>query len=102
MHAEDLRAEGADGYLIDPLKKDYRIAELDGPGRALLDYAVKLTRTPASMKESDVEALRAAGFPDGAIHDAAQIVGYFNYANRLVEGLGVDLEAEMPPRKRRV
>lgn len=80
------------------MKADYREAELDAPTRALLDYAVKLTRTPGEMSRSDVEALRAAGLSDRAIHDAAQVAGYFNYINRIADGLGVELESDMPPR----
>jgi uncharacterized peroxidase-related enzyme len=63
-----------------------------------LDFAVKLTRSPAGMTEADVAALRAAGFSDRAILDAVEIVGYFNYINRVADGLHVDLEPGMPPR----
>ena len=41
------------------------------------------------MGEADVQALRAHGFDDVAIHDAAQVVAYFNYVNRIAEALGV-------------
>jgi alkylhydroperoxidase family enzyme len=44
------------------------------------------------MAEADVAALRAAGFDDAAIHDAAQVIGYFNYVNRVADGLGIDPE----------
>lgn len=49
------------------------------------------------MAESDVEGLRKHGFDDHAVHDAAQVTAYFNYINRVGDGLGVDLEPEMPP-----
>jgi alkylhydroperoxidase family enzyme len=39
-----------------------------------------------------VTALRAAGWDDRAIHDAVQVCAYFNYINRIAEGLGVDHE----------
>jgi uncharacterized protein YciW len=47
------------------------------------------------MTPDDVQALRDAGFSDRAIHDAAQVCAYFNYINRVADGLGVDLEPEM-------
>ncbi len=47
------------------------------------------------MREEDVRALRRAGHDDRAIHDAAQVVAYFNYINRVAEGLHVDLEPGM-------
>ena len=45
------------------------------------------------MEEADVRALRAVGWDDRAVHDAAQVVAYFNYINRVADGLGVDPEA---------
>ena len=56
---------------------------------ALLRYAEKLTRDPGGMVEDDVKALKAEGVDDGEILEANQIVGYFNYVNRLLNGLGV-------------
>ncbi len=56
---------------------------------ALLRYSRKLTCHPQSMVEADVVVLRNAGLDDGEILEANQIVGYFNYANRLLNGLGV-------------
>jgi alkylhydroperoxidase family enzyme len=50
------------------------------------------------MAESDIDELRAAGLSDQAIHDAVQVIAYFNYINRIGDGLGVDLEPGMPPR----
>lgn len=44
------------------------------------------------MVEEDVKALREVGFPDGAILDINQVAGYYAFANRLVDGLGVELE----------
>ena len=58
----------------------------------MLDYAAKLTRAPGAMERADVEKLRAAGWDDRAILDIAQITSYFAFANRLVDGLGVELE----------
>ncbi len=64
-----------------------------------MDFAVKLTKTPGQMGRADVEALRRQGFKDRAIHDIVQVVAYFNYINRIADGLGVDLEPEMEPKE---
>lgn len=80
---------------MEAIKRDYRGATLAPADRALLDYADKLTRTPAAMRREDVDLLRSQGFSDRGIHDAAQVVAYFNYINRIADGLGVDLEPEM-------
>ena len=58
---------------------------------ALVAFATKLTASPARMSEVDVAELRTAGLDDRAILDLAQVVGYFNYVNRIVTGLGVEL-----------
>ena len=71
---------------------DYRDAALADDDRALCDYAVKLTLTPGDMTEADVGWLRSFGFDDDAISIAVQVVGYFNYINRVADGLGVDPE----------
>ena len=64
-------------------------AEFDGLELALLHYAEKLTLTPGDMVQEDVDGLRDAGVDDGQILEANQIIGYFNYANRCLNGLGV-------------
>lgn len=67
----------------------------DGAELALMRYAEKLTRTPGAMKEGDVAALRQAGLDDGAILEANQIICYFNYVNRSINGLGVTTQGDI-------
>ena len=61
----------------------------EGAELALMRYAEKLTLSPGDMVEADVAALRDAGLDDGAILEANQIICYFNYVNRSINGLGV-------------
>ncbi len=67
----------------------------EGAELALLEYAEKLTLSPGAMERGDVEALRAAGLDDGQILEANQIVGYFNYVNRCLNGLGVTTDGDI-------
>jgi len=60
--------------------------------RALVEMAERLSREPGGFAESHLAPLREAGLDDRAIHDAVQIVAYFNYINRVADGLGVDPE----------
>ena len=63
--------------------------------RALCEFAVKLTNSPANMTENHILELRSFGLSDGAIHDAAQVISYFNYINRIADSLNVDLEDDV-------
>ena len=67
----------------------------DGAELALMRYAEKLTLSPGAMVEADVTALRDAGLDDGQILEANQIVGYFNYVNRCLNGLGVTTDGDI-------
>ena len=67
----------------------------DGAELALMRYAEKLTVAPDEMKEADVIALRDAGLDDGEILEANQIICYFNYVNRSINGLGVTTEGDV-------
>ena len=94
-HVEDFRVEVGNDELADQLKRDWKSAELDEADHALCQWAKKLTQSPDKMAQNDVEYLRQKGFSQSAISDAAQVISYFNYINRIADGLGVDLEPEM-------
>ncbi|MFT4710875.1 MAG: putative peroxidase-related enzyme [Planctomycetota bacterium] len=85
------------GAFLKQLAEDWTAAELGAADAELCAYAEKLTLSPAEMTESDVADLRALGFDDVAIHDAIQVIAYFNYINRIADGVHVDLEPEMSP-----
>jgi len=58
----------------------------------MLAWVEKLTRSPAECTRADVEALRAAGFADADVLALAEVTAYYAYANRIADGLGVELE----------
>ena len=97
-HAYDLRVEVKEVALADALERDgWESAPLEPAERALCAYAHKLTKQPQNMVEADVHQLREAGWSDLEIQDACQVVAYFNYVNRLADGLGVAPESDLPP-----
>ncbi len=55
----------------------------------MLAYVEKLTLKPVSVGRGDIEALHAAGFDDTAILQINLIASWFNYINRVADGLGV-------------
>jgi len=88
---DDERADAIHAALQDKRPQDvFTGAELE-----LMRYAEKLTLAPGEMIRADIEALREAGLDDGQILEANQIIGYFNYANRLLNGLGVTTEGDI-------
>ncbi len=54
---------------------------------------MRLTNPQTPLTPADLDALRAHGFNDRAIHDATQVIAYFNYITRIAESLGVEPEA---------
>lgn len=80
--------------------RDWRSADLTPRERSLCEFAAQLTASPGAMQRSAVERLRAAGLDDRGILDLVHVIGFFAYANRLADGLGVDLETSMEQRVR--
>jgi uncharacterized peroxidase-related enzyme len=93
-HGAALHLLTKDEELVKGLREDYRNVSLDEKTRAILDYAVKLTIKPHSVKAEDVQNLKNVGCDDVEVLDICQITSYFNFVNRMAEGLGVKLEEE--------
>ena len=73
---------------------DWALANLDEKDLALLNFARKLNGAPGDIKKEDVDQLRDAGLTDENIFDAVVLVAYFNFMNRIADGLGVQPEPE--------
>ena len=84
--------------LAQQLVWDYRAAPeqaLSENDRLLCDYAVELTLGPGKMGQGNVDQLLKADFSSAQVTIATQVIGYFNYINRVADGLGVELDPEM-------
>lgn len=77
--------------------RNWRTALLAPGDRALCEFAAKLTHDQHSLTPADLDHLRDIGFNDRAIHDAVQVIGYFNYITRVADGLGVEPEDFIEP-----
>ncbi len=95
QHSEALERESDDPGLASAVAEG-RLEDLDARLRVLCRYAIKLTLEPWRVERDDVEALRSLALDDRAIVDANQVVSYFNYVNRIADGLGVELEPSWP------
>lgn len=91
-HRRGLRRLLKDDELLVAIEQDWRAAGLEERRLAMLEYATKLTREPASVESSDVARLRAAGFTDEDVLAICEVTAYYAYANRIADGLGVTLE----------
>ena len=96
-HRRGLRRLLRDDELSARVEEDFETAGLDDRRVAMLRYATKLTRTPQDMTAADVDGLRAVGFEDADILGLAEVVGYYAYANRIADGLGVQVETPDEP-----
>ena len=95
-HRRGLRRLLRDDDLAERIVDDYTTAGVSSKRMAMLDYASKLTKTPADMTEADVERLRSEGFTDTDILHIVDVVGYYAYANRIADGLGIPVEDWIP------
>jgi uncharacterized peroxidase-related enzyme len=80
---------------VEAIVFDHRNAPISRAELALFEFAEKLTREPSSCCERDIDLLRQAGWSDRAILDTTLVISYFNFVNRVADGLGVELEEAM-------
>lgn len=90
-HSEAFLAHSKDAKLLDDLKNQ-RFSQFSERNRSMLEYAVKLSKTPGAISKVDIDNFRANGYGDEEILRINLIVSYFNFVNRIVSGLGVQLE----------
>ncbi len=94
-HSSALRHFWKDDEKVQLLAQNYQKLDLSQEDYALCEYARSLTLKPHEVNEEwHVQPMREAGWDDRAILDAAMIIAYFNFVNRLVLGLGVPLESD--------
>ena len=95
LHSRLLLHRTRDEALVAHVMRDFRTAPLAAADRAMLEYAAKLTSTPAAVAEADVARLRQLGLSDTAIVEIATQTALFNYLNRVIQGLGLG-ESDRP------
>jgi len=80
---------------VHQIAKNWKQANLAPADQALCEFAEQLTHAPQQMNKEHTVNLQKQGFCDQAIHDASQVISYFNYINRIADSLDVDLEKEV-------
>ncbi len=94
-HGSALQHYWKDETKLNKLKADYREVDIPENDKALCQYAEEVTLRPQNLGEvSPIVSLKEMGFSDAAILDATLVVAYFNFVNRMVLSLGVEIEED--------
>ena len=91
-HRENLMQLTGSQSLCDKVATDFTAADVGDKDIAMMGFAKRLTRDPGGMRHKDTKELRDVGFKDGEILDIVQVTAYFNFVNRMANGLGIELE----------
>ncbi len=95
-HAEALNNYWKNTQKVEQLRKNYKTVDLSKTDMQLCEYARILTTDTVFSKENDItEKLYETGLSDTAILDATLVVSYFNFVNRIVLALGVEVENDL-------
>lgn len=99
-HGAAVREYSGDPALGELMVMNYRVAELEPRQRAMLDFAHKLTVSPAEITEDDRQVLRDAGFSERGIWDIANVAGFYNMTNRVASAVDMQPNPEYHARFR--
>ena len=91
-HLFDLRSETKDQKLVDDIAANWKESGLTEQQKAICYFAEKLTLNPGKIDNSDVQKIKEFGYGDKEVSEIVQIISYFNYINRVADGLGLEPE----------
>ena len=91
-HLYDLRSETKDQKLVDQISNNWKESNLSSKQKELCNFAEKLTKKPGNINSLDIEKLKKVGLDDREVSEAVQVISYFNYINRIADGLGLQPE----------
>lgn len=97
IHTATAEALGVQEGTVRNLLDGIEAAPVDQRMKPVLRYVEKLTRAPDSMTRDDAEAVYAAAWNQDALYHAVATCALFNFMNRLVEGLGIELQEAYVP-----
>ena len=93
-HGAAARQLSGDPVLGELLVMNWRAADLSARHRAMLAFAVKMTRESYAVGEPDRRALRDAGFGERDIWDIAAVAAFYNMTNRMASAVDMRPNAE--------
>jgi len=94
VHQATAEEFGVPRELLSDLLKSVNRSDVDDKMKPVLSYVRKLTQNPSAINQGDANSVFAVGWSEDALRDAVLVCGLFNLMNRLVEGLGVQADAD--------
>jgi uncharacterized peroxidase-related enzyme len=94
VHTATTERLGVGRGVVQQLLEQFEQAPVSEKMKPVLVYAQKLTREPAGVTQADADAVLAAGWDETALYHTVAVTALFNFMNRLVEGLGIELRPE--------
>jgi len=91
-HTDFMKQYGVSNSIANKVGEDYHKAGLDEKTVKLLEFAEKVSRNAYKVTDEDFEVLKGLGWSEREILEAIAVVAEFNYINRIVDALGVELE----------
>ena len=88
-HQAAAEEHGIDSKVFSALLDDIESTPIEEKLKPIFYYVKKLTLSPSSMSQTDVDSVFRAGWNEEAFHFAVTICGMFNFFNRLLEGYGI-------------
>ena len=77
---------------ISQIVTDFQTADIDEATKAILEFAVKVTKAAPTLTPSDLEHLRSHGLTDEALFAIVEVVGFFCYVNKIADAFGIELD----------
>jgi len=88
-HGAILRIRAKNPLIADQVAINHRKADLRPRERAMLDFAMKVSRDSGALGDEDLERLRAHGFSDEDAWDIGAIAALFALSNRMANLLSL-------------
>ncbi len=92
VHVATAELLGTPKKAVENLIDDIETAPVPENMKPILRYAQKLTRQPNEVTQADADAIFAAGWDETTLYHTVAVTALFNFMNRLVEGMGIELD----------
>lgn len=93
-HGAKLRMITGEPTIAEPIAVNYKEADITPRQKAIIEFAMKVTKDAKSIEEEDFKTLNDHGLSNEDIWDIAGITAFFNLSNRMMDFLSVTADKE--------